>query len=409
MSHPVNGQHEINYSEEDVPAFQLPQLLQLENGKTVSSEEDWIRTRRPEILKMYKEHVYGHNPEVQIEITAQLIEEGISKAFTNTRRKQVRLKFENQGRKSEALLLIFLPLQSKSVPIFVGYNFYGNHTTCDDNEIILTSAWIPNKPEFGIRENKATEESRGVRSHRWSVQKIIDSGFGLATMYYGDIDPDRNHFDDGIHPLFYKKGQEKPGDNEWASIGAWAWGLSTALDYLETDEALDHDRVIVMGHSRLGKTSLWAGALDERFAIVISNNSGCGGSALFRRKYGETIRAINSNFPHWFNSNFKKFNDREDLLPIDQHMLIALQAPRPVYITSASEDLWADPRGEYLSCYHASDVYHLFGRKGIENSVFPEVNTPIQNDIGYHRRKGKHDVTDYDWQQFIAFAKIHLD
>ena len=185
--------------------------------------------------------------------------------------------------------------------------------------------------------------------------------------------------------------------------------MSRVLDYLETDELIDSKKVVLFGHSRLGKTSLWAGALDQRFCIVISNNSGCGGAALSRRRFGEKVSDITTNWSHWFAKNFKKYSEKESLLPIDQHMLIALMAPRPVYVASASKDSWADPKGEFLSAKEASTVYQLYGLQGLEDEEYPEVNTPIHKKIGYHLRDGKHDVTEYDWRQYIKFANKHLN
>jgi len=231
----------------------------------------------------------------------------------------------------------------------------------------------------------------------------------VATIFHGDLDPDYNDgYQDGVQPLLYKEGQKRPAKDEWGSLSVWAWELSKAMDYFETDQDINEDQVAVFGLSRLGKTALWAGARDERFALVISGNSGCAGASLFRRKYGETIHVTVAYAPQWYCGNFKKYDEQESTLPVDQHMLLSLIAPRPVYVASSEEDTWADPKGEFLSAYYATPVYHLYDKKGIETEIMPEIHQPIMNTVGYHIRSGKHNITDYDWDQFLNFADKHI-
>jgi hypothetical protein len=402
------SQTDANYDELKVPEYKLPDPLGLGNGRKAKSVKKWEKKKRPETLRIFEEQVYGKVPGKLKMTSFRIMEESDDTPYRNAIRRQVELLLWTKGRELRVEMLIYLPKSSEKVPVFLGYNFYGNHTITDDVNVLISDSWVQNNTSFGIVNNQMTEKSRGVRTNRWAVEEILSRGYGLATIYYGDIDPDRDDFSDGVHPFLYKKGQEKPLADEWGSISGWAWGLSCAMDYFETDALVDAAKVVVMGHSRLGKTSLWAGARDKRFAIVISNNSGCGGAALSRRKFGETVQRINSVFPHWFCDNFNAYSNNEANLPVDQHQLIALIAPRPVYIASAQEDLWADPYGEYLSGYYASPVYHLYGLEGLPSPQMPEMHQPLMNHIGYHIREGSHDVTPYDWEQFIRFADKHF-
>ena len=401
---------ETNYDEQKVPEFTLPDPLVMSDGTKVANAQAWKTKHRPEILELFRTYVYGRapieRPKDMTFVVFDLERQALGGLAT---RKQVTVNFTGQQDGPGMDILIYLPNERKRpIPTFVILNFGGNQTICSDPAVKLSTSWMRSGP--GVVNNRATAQSRGKASSRFPLEDILKRGYGLATIYYGDIDPDFDDgFKNGVQPAFDKLHEGKRAPDAWASIGAWAWGLSRAMDYFETDSDIDHNRVIVLGHSRLGKTALWAGARDERFAIVISNDSGCGGAALSRRRFGETVERINTSFPHWFCENFKKYNGNEDDLPVDQHMLIALIAPRPVYVASADEDLWADPKGEFLACKYADPVYKLLGVKGLGTDRMPGLNSPIKaGTIGYHVRSGRHNLTEYDWQQYMDFADLHF-
>lgn len=389
----------FNYDEANVPAYELPDLL-----AGAATPEQWKERRRPEILRLFEDHMFGRTPRANITLASRVYEQDARALGGKALRRQVRIFFGPENGLAMDLLL-YLPADAEGpTPVFLGLNFGGNHTVHSDPAIRVTGSWVRNNESRGISDHRARASNRGASASRWQVEEILARGYGLATIYYGDIDPDFDDgFKNGVHALF-----PDPRETDWSSVGAWAWGLSRAMDYLETDDLVDASRVALLGHSRLGKASLWAGAQDERFALVISNDSGCGGAALSRRAFGETVKRINTSFPHWFSDKFTEYNDNEAALPMDQHMLLALVAPRPLYVASAVEDQWADPRGEFLSLVHAGPAYELLGKRPLPTDEHPPVGEPLHADVGYHIRAGKHDVTLEDWRNYLDFADRHL-
>ena len=403
---PVKGRAQtivFNTIEEKVPPYILPDPLTAKDGKKITSAAAWNNQQRPYIYHLFEENVYGRFPLEKIPLRF-VVRETNNHALNNLAvRKQVRIYLNPPANSVYIDLLVYLPAAAKTpVPVFTGYNFTGNHTIANDTGIYLSTSWMPPKAK-GVVDNRATDSSRGTDTAQWQLREILSHGYGLAVAYYGDIEPDNpDGWKTGIRTTMSTALQIKP--EEWSAIGAWAWGLDRIMDYLQQDKAIDAKRIALIGHSRLGKAALWAGAGDQRFAIIISNESGEGGAALSKRWYGETVAIINQHFPHWFVANYKKYNDNTAALPVDQHMLLSLMAPRPLYVASAEGDQWSDPRGEFLSARHADPVYALFNKKGIGTDSMPALHQPVGQTVRYHIRAGKHDVTLYDWQQYLRFA-----
>lgn len=372
---------ETNYDEAKVPAYELPDPLQFDDGREVRNARQWEKKRRPQVLEVFAQEMYGHMPARPEGLHFSTISEETVYAGLGLR-KVVRIYLDaDQAHWFD--VLIHLPKDAAGpVPMFVGLNFKGNDATLDE------------RADF-----------------RWPYELVLKAGMGVATAWRDSIEPDGKDSklaeaegvcrDGGVRSWYNK-------DGDWGAISAWAWGLSRIVDYLETDEAYDTDRLAVIGHSRLGKTALWAGANDLRFDMVISNDSGCCGAAISRRKFGETFAVIDTSFPHWFTREFDKYKGREETFPADQHWLIALAAPRPVYVASATEDLWADPKGEWLAAKAAGPVYALFGMQGLDDGMpAPDVSDG-DGRIGYHIRSGAHNILAFDWQQYISFMNRHL-
>ncbi len=394
--------------ESPVPPYTLPDPLTFADGAPVRDPAAWRTRRRPELLELFAREVYGRTPVgrpqgMHWKVTS-VDRDALGGAAT---RKEVTIWLAS-GRTGPALqLLIYVPNTAKDggpCPAFLGLNFYGNHTVHGDPGITLSKAWVVSEAP-GVVDHHATEAARGTDASKWQIETVLARGYASVTAYCGDLCPDRpDGLSAGVNAWLGQPGpNDRPGD-AWGAIGVWAWGLSRALDYLETDRDIDATRVAVHGHSRLGKTALWAGAQDERFALVISNDSGCGGAALNKRIHGETVASINAAFPHWFCPNFRRYNGHEAALPVDQHELLALIAPRPLYVASAEDDDWADPRGEFLSTQAAGPVYNLLGRTALDGEDVPPVNQPVGGALRYHIRPGKHDLTAYDWSCYLDFA-----
>ncbi len=382
-----------------------PELPDVLAGAT--SAEDWQTTKRGEVMRQFEHYVYGRSP--QLPKTENLRFETLFEktAFGGKGLlREVRISYPPEGT-PPLYLLVAIPKNPKPAPAFVGLNFGGNHSCTDDPDVWLNENWIP-KHKKGVVDHRATEAARGTSSDRWPFEFAVERGYAMATLYHGDIDPDYADFTNGVHPHFFMEGVDEPLAGDWGAIGAWAWSLRLAASYLIANPAIHPEQVCVMGHSRNGKTALWAGAQDERFALVVSNQSGCGGAALSRPRRGEKLININTNFPHWFNDRFQDFNDREDHLPVDQHQLLALIAPRPVLVCSATGDTWADPEGEFETCRNAAPVYRLLGFDDFTAQKLPPENQLIDSRIGYHIRPGKHGIGKADWAVLFDFADKQL-
>lgn len=383
----------FNYDEAKVPAYTLPEALVMQDGRKVTSAGMWRDGRRGELLELFRKHVYGRRPAEPQMTRFHVTESTPDYLHGKGKRKDVRAEWNTpEGPVPMLSFTMFVPTAARRpVPAFVGIHLFDT----------ASDAPNPGKPLVAdVGEPLPGEKTLDV---------ILDRGYAIATLNAEDFCPDdKDKFREGVLAVLYPDRSGPPGPEEPGAIATWAWGLSRALDYLERDREIDAGRVAVIGHSRRGKTALWAGAQDERFAMVISNDSGCGGAALSRRRFGETVARINRAFPHWFCDNFNKYNGNEDELPVDQHELVALCAPRPVYIASAQEDGWADPRGEFLSAVGAEPVYRLLGREGLGTDQMPPVNQSIGDFIGYHVRVGKHALSDFDWLKYLDFADRHF-
>ena len=377
----ATGTQAQNYDETKVPAYTLPDALRSVDGERISTKQAWETTRRPELLRLFEDHVYGQMPRIVSAIKFTLTNENKVAMGGKAHLKEVQIEVM-QGQKSLTInVVLFIPNQvAGPAPAFLLINHRG-------------------------RDN--TDPTRTTKSDFWPAELLIDEGFAIAAFHVSDVAADdKATFQNGVLRLYP---EQLDRDNGMRALGAWGWGASRVMDYLQQDKQIDKTKVAIIGHSRGGKAALWCAAQDQRFALVVSSCSGNGGASLFRRRYGETLRLTTTTFPYWFTPRLRQYSDREDALPVDQHQLVALLAPRPVYAGTAVGDKWADPLGSFLALKNAESVYALYGIGPMPTAVQPAVNVPIINStLGYHLREGVHNLTRYDWQQYLAFARYHF-
>ncbi len=389
-----------------IPPYTLPDPLRCEDGTRVENAQTWREKRRPELLELFEKNEYG---KTRLGRPASLRfvvrEEKMNARDGKATRLRVGVLFEGTESGRQMEMLIYLPNHvTGPVPLFLGWNFDGNYTITDEPDIPVPSHFAMGLHSNRLVDNQPVASSRGIHQEMWQIDLALSRGYGVATAAYGEIEPDADgrwrEGPRGMGPV--------PESGDWGCIGAWAWAYSRALDYFETEPRINAQRVAVIGFSRLGKTALWAAAQDERFALVVSNLSGAGGAALHKRIAGETCSNLAGKLGRWFCGNFRQYANNEAALPIDQHQLIALLAPRPVLINSGSEDLWSDPEGEFLGARGADPVYRLLGTDGLAEAHWPSAGRLVSSRIGYYMHAGKHAVTREDWLAMLQFADLQL-
>jgi hypothetical protein len=390
----------------EVMTYPLPDPLVGSDGKRVQGATTWRKKRRPELLRLFESEIYGKTLVSRPENLRFVVREEKKDARGGkATRLRIGILFEGREDGRQMELLVYLPNHIKGkVPLFLGLNFDGNFTTTSEPDIPLPAHYVHGLFQNRPADHKAHENARGIHSAMFPYDLILERGYGLATASYGEVEPDaKGRWQEGPRGL-----GPQPGPGDWGAIGAWSWALSRAMDYLETHKRVDKKRVAVFGFSRLGKTAMWAGAQDQRFALVVSQNSGKGGVSLSKRMVGEPIEHLAGSLGHWFAPNYAKYSRNEEALPVDGHTLAALIAPRPLLILSGTEDKWSDPEGEFLGGLGADAVYRLWGTDGMAAKTWPAPQTLVDSTIGYYLRPGKHDVTVEDWQATLNFADKHL-
>ncbi|MGD8782198.1 MAG: acetylxylan esterase [Ignavibacteria bacterium] len=395
----------IHYTEANVGSYILPDPLKLLNGQKVTDTKTWFNKRRPELIKLFEENQFGRSPGRIEDVSFEVFDKGTPAFEGKALRKQVTIYFSKEKTAPKMEILIYTPTNSNvPVPLLLNISFMANCQTVNDSGVKVGKIWN--------REKQKVKADTNFSFGKINVIKFIQRGYGFATVYYGDIDPDfPGGIVHGIRGLYLKSGQSEPAADEWGAISAWAWGLSRALDYLITDPDVDGKKVVITGVSRLGKTALWTAARDERFAMAIPSCSGEGGAALSRRDYGETLSYLVSSTRYYYQfcTNYSKYGDNPDTNPVDAHMLISLIAPRPILLQTGDTDKWSDPMGEFKAAVAAEPVYELHGKKGLGTNKLPPSGVPIFHDIGYYMHHGMltTDGTS-DWDVYLKFMDMHL-
>ncbi len=394
----------VNYDESLVGTYTLPDPLVLLNGKRVKNAKEWYRKRRPEIVKLVEKYQFGICPGVPADMTFHVFDMGTLVLGGKAIRKQVTVYFTGDTSNFKMDILIYVPAGAvKPVPLFFNVSFSANSVIADDPGIKAGMIWG--------RDGKKVLAPRGGQFGRLNIDQFLTQGIGVATVYYGDIEPDfAKGISYGIRGYFLKPGMRYPAPDEWGAISAWSWGLSRAMDYFETDKSIDSKKIALFGISRLGKTVLWTGARDSRFGLIIASCSGEGGAAIARRNYGETIKhmADSTRYFYQFCGNYGKYGSDPSEWPVDANLLVSLIAPRPLLLQTGDTDYWSDPKGEFLAAVSAEPVYNLLGKKGPGTSEMPPTGQPILNDLSYYMHAGGHGALPADYGIFLEFIKMHF-
>jgi len=375
-------------------------------NRQINDVSSWENVRKPELIDYYENYVFGKRPSFKPTVAYSILSvDTISIGGVKMEHTEIQADFKYRGRKMKSYYAKFLPLNIKDPIVFVGLNFFGNSTLDTLSTLTKSNHFVMKNAVVKTKGHRVTADSRGTKAYRWPLDVIVGSECGLITAHYADFDPDvYNGFLDGVHGLAEGRVHVRKR-NEWGSISAWAWGLSELQSYLELQPETKNSKTAVIGHSRLGKAALWAGITDERFDLVISNNSGCAGAAQFRTMRGEDVEKITNRFPYWFARNFQSFRGNDSLLLVDQEMLLSLVAPRALYVASASKDSWADAEGEYLSFYKSQAIYSLYDSTLEIPYKYPSANESIEfGNMAYHLRAGEHEILRWDWERYILFA-----